>query len=832
MSEKNSATEFTAQRPLRIMLVDDNPEDRALVIRELNREFHYVAIDQITSPEALQQAIADDGYDLCITDFQIHWTDGMTVLHAVKAARPTCPVIMFTGTGNEATAVEAMKRGLDDYVVKSVPHFTRLPVAVSSALAHERVRRTALVSESDYRHLFEYIPLGLVRLSMDGKFLDANPAFLNLLGVSGSEELLNIPPEDLCVDATQFRIWQERMAQDGRIDDFDVKLRHRNGNVIWVRNCAYTAQDADGHALFYVSVVEDITERMESLQALRASESHLRAMIEAEPECLKLVDGNGCLREMNAAGLAMVEADSLDQLRGRSMLQLIKPDHREAYRAFYESIIRGNKGSLEFEITGLKGTERWMESHGAPLVEADGTVAMLAITRDITERKRSDARLMYLAHYDSLTGMPNRMLFADRLQQAMFEADRHERLVGVAFLDLDRFKNINDSLGHDAGDQMLREVGTRLAAIVRKGDTAARLSGDEFTFVLADMGHVDDAARVAQKILDIFAAPFNILGRELFMTASVGITLYPFDDKDVQGLLRNADVAMYRAKSLGRNNYQFYAAEMTANAIDALALESDLNRALENNELVLHYQPIIDLQSNEVVGMEALLRWQHPRRGMIPPLDFIPTAEETGLIVPIGEWVLRTACEQTRVWHEAGLPKLHVSVNVSARQFRHPQLGAMVNSALNYAGLAPQYLDLELTESMLIAHADGGIEVMKALRAAGISLSIDDFGTGYSSLSYLRRFPISVLKIDRSFVRDIATDADDAAIVVTIISMARTLGLHTVAEGVETAAQQQFLRDQGCYAAQGYHIAKPMSAADFEQWLQSYGPQTAVSKMG
>ncbi len=492
-------------------------------------------------------------------------------------------------------------------------------------------------------------------------------------------------------------------------------------------------------------------------------------------------------------------------------------------------MIRGNKGSLEFEIVGLKGTERWLESHAAPLVAEDGTVSMLAITRDITERKRAEARLSYLAHYDSLTGMPNRMLFADRLQQAMFDADRHERLVGVVFLDLDRFKNINDSLGHDAGDQMLQEVSARLATVVRKGDTAARLSGDEFTFVLADMGHVDDAARVAQKILEVFAKPFHILGRELFMTASLGITLYPFDDKDVLGLLRNADVAMYRAKELGRNNYQFYTAQMTAKAVEVLALESDLNRALENDELVLHYQPIIDLNSGELLGMEALVRWQHPHRGMVPPLDFIPLAEETGLIVPIGKWVLRTACKQTRLWHDAGLPKLHIAVNFSVRQFRHNHIAAMVGEALEYAGLEAKYLDVELTESILMEQAESSVNTLRDLHAAGICLSIDDFGTGYSSLSYLRRFPINILKIDRSFVNDITTDPDDAAIVVMIIAMARTLGLRTIAEGVEDVEQLNFLREQGCYAAQGYFIARPMPAADFERWVRAYDGSAQIA---
>jgi diguanylate cyclase (GGDEF)-like protein/PAS domain S-box-containing protein len=824
-----SRLEFSATRPLRILLVDDNPEDRALVIRELHREFEFIEVDQIASPDALQQALDNGGFDLCITDYQIRWTDGLAVLHAVKARWPGCPVIMFTGTGDEHTAARAMKAGLDDYVIKTVQHFARLPVAVSAALAHERQRQAALSAESRFRSLFEHVPIGLYRLSGGGRLLDANPALVQMLGYPDAESLRSVDHARLFVYEPSYREWQSMLGRETEVRNFEVQMRRLDGEVIWVRIDARAVQDSGGAILYYEGAIEDVTLRKLSMQALHASENHLRTIIEVEPECLKLVDAKGCLREMNAAGLAMLEVDSVEQLVGQPVLGIVKPEHRQAYRAFYESVIHGSKASLEFEIVGLKGTERWLESHAAPLVAEDGTVSMLAITRDITERKRAESRLSYLAQYDSLTGMPNRMLFADRLQQAMFDADRHERLVGVVFLDLDRFKNVNDSLGHDAGDQLLQEVAARLSTVVRKGDTAARLSGDEFTFVLAGMGHVDDAARVAQKILDIFAQPFHILGRELFMTASLGITLYPFDDKDVQGLLRNADVAMYRAKELGRNNYQFYTSQMTAKAIEALALESDLNRALENEELILHYQPIIDLNSGGLLGMEALLRWQHPRRGMVPPLDFIPLAEETGLIVPIGKWVLRTACRQTRLWHDAGLPRLHIAVNFSVRQFRHNHIAAMVGEALEYAGLEAKYLDVELTESILMEQAEASVDTLRALYDTGACLSVDDFGTGYSSLSYLRRFPINILKIDRSFVSDITTDPDDAAIVVMIIAMARTLGLRTVAEGVESVEQLNFLREQGCYAAQGYYIARPMPAADFECWVRAYGGSVRIA---
>ncbi len=818
-----SDAEFSALRPLRILLVDDNPEDRALVVRELQREFEFIEISPITGPDALQQALDVGGFDLCITDYQSRWSDGLAVLHAVKARCPGCPVIMFTGSGDEQAALRAMKAGLDDYVVKTVPQLTRLSAAVRVALAREWQRRAFVRAESRFQSLFDHVPIGLYRMSGDGRLLDVNPALVQMLGYHDANSLRGVNQAQLFVSEPDYRRWQGLFRRETEVRNFEAQLHRRDGEPIWVRINARAVQGRDGAIKYYEGAIEDITLRKLSVQALRASEDHLRAIIDAEPECLMLVDAKGCLREMNAAGLSMLEADSVEQLIGHPVLDIVKAEHRPSYNAFYESVMRGNKGSLEFEIVGLRGTERWLESHAAPLAVEDGTMSMLAITRDITERKLTESRLSYLAHYDGLTGMPNRMLFADRLQQAMFDADRHERLVGVAFLDLDRFKNINDSLGHDAGDQILQEVSARLSTVVRKGDTAARLSGDEFTFVLADLGHVDDAARVAQKILDTFVKPFHILGRELFMTASLGITLYPFDDKDVQGLLRNADVAMYRAKELGRNNYQFYTAQMTAKAVEALALESDLNRALANDELVLHYQPIIDLNSGTLLGMEALVRWQHPHRGMMPPLDFIPLAEETGLIVPIGQWVLRTACRQTRLWHEAGLPTLHVAVNFSVRQFRHNLINAMVSETLEHTGLEAKYLDVELTESILMEQAEAGVDTLRKLHAAGIGLSIDDFGTGYSSLSYLRRFPINTLKIDRSFVKDIATDPDDAAIVVMIIAMAHTLGLRTIAEGIESGEQLSFLREQGCYAGQGYHIARPMSAAEFERWARAHG---------
>ncbi len=434
------------------------------------------------------------------------------------------------------------------------------------------------------------------------------------------------------------------------------------------------------------------------------------------------------------------------------------------------------------------------------------------LLKTITER--TQANLYRLAHYDALTGLPNRLLFLDRLNQAIAQAHRNERLVGVMFLDLDRFKAINDSLGHAIGDLLLRGTAERLAHCVREDDTVARLGGDEFTVLLPEIRYIQDAATVAQKILDSLVQPFNLGEHEVFIGASIGIALYPFDEQ-LDILLRNADIAMYHAKEHSGNSYLFYATEMNTANPKRLSLEGALRRALDRNEFVLHYQPQLDLASGRIVGAEALLRWRHPELGLIAPMEFIPLAEETGLIIPIGEWALRAACDQSRAWQAAGHPPIRMAVNLSARQFHEAELVKTVTRALDNSGLDPRYLDLELTEGSLMQNTQTTTALLNALNAMGVQFSVDDFGTGYSSLSYLKRFPIDTLKIDRSFVRDSTTDPDDAAIVTAIIAMAHSLGIRTIAEGVETREQLQFLCKHRCEEIQGYLVSAPVPAAEF-----------------
>jgi diguanylate cyclase (GGDEF)-like protein len=389
----------------------------------------------------------------------------------------------------------------------------------------------------------------------------------------------------------------------------------------------------------------------------------------------------------------------------------------------------------------------------------------------------------------------------------------------VLHLDLDRFKVINDTVGHPIGDRVLKVIAERLNAAVRKGDTVARLGGDEFVVALADLAEVHDVPRVAEKLIAALHPPVVIDGREYFVTASIGVSLHPWDGDDAETLLRNADVAMYRAKEKGKNNFQFYSPAMNAEAPRRLAIETDLRRALERREFLLHYQPKVDLATGRVAGMEALLRWQHPKQGLISPLDFIPLLEETGLIVPVGEWVLRSACAQNRSWQEAGLAPLRVAVNLSARQFKQPGLVEMVGEVLAEVGLDPGLLELELTESILLEHTEESLATLRRFHDMGIHLALDDFGTGYSSLSYLKRFPIDSLKIDRSFIHDVTTNPDDATIARTVIAMAHNLRMTAVAEGVETREQLEFLRSHECDQMQGYYFSRPLAAEAFAQLL-------------
>lgn len=437
------------------------------------------------------------------------------------------------------------------------------------------------------------------------------------------------------------------------------------------------------------------------------------------------------------------------------------------------------------------------------------------------ERKHGEDRMTYMAQFDALTGLPNRSMYLDQLGMTLIEAERDRLPVGVLFVDVDRFKHVNDTLGHAVGDLLLVEIADRLRCAVRPGDTVGRLGGDEFALALSQLARVEDAALVAQKIVSALAAPFQLGGHEVYVSASIGIALHPLDGRDGDALLKNADTAMYRAKESGRNAYQFYLPQMNERALARMQMEAQLRGALERGEYLLHYQPKVSLQTGEISGMEALLRWQPKGRALVRPDEFIPVLEDTGLIVQVGEWVVATVCAQIRAWQAAGITPPAVAVNLSARQFRQRNLSAVIGDIVSAHGVDPALLEIELTESSLMSDAEGAVQALLDIKAHGLRLSVDDFGTGYSSLAYLKRFPLDALKIDRAFIRDVTTDADDATIALTIINLAHSLKLKVVAEGVETQEQLEFLCAHGCDEIQGYYFSKPLPVDDITETLHA-----------
>ena len=555
-------------------------------------------------------------------------------------------------------------------------------------------------------------------------------------------------------------------------------------------------------------------QREENIQVTEVSDRLGRLLDESSNEIYIFAADSFQFTHVNKGGRDNLGYSS-EELLQMTALDLKPEITSDQFLAYIEPLRIGTRDQVYFETVHKRkdGSTYPVEVrlHYSP---TEDPPVYVAIVLDISEQKKAEDRLNFLAYHDNLTGLPNRSLFVDRLEQAMKEADRDEHLVAVLFLDLDHFKKINDSMGHDAGDSLLIEAAKRLRSCTRACDTVARWGGDEFSLVLHDIKTVHNVTVVAEKIVEKFSAPFQIRGKNLFATASIGIILYPFDDRSVEGLIKNADAAMYYAKERGRDNYQFFSQDIRARIAERFELEPELRQALARDEFKLVYQPQVDIENGTIVGIEALIRWNHPQRGLITPDRFIPLAEETGLIVPIGDWVLTEACKANRTIQDSELPSIHLSVNLSARQFRESNLVQKISQVLAETDLEPALLDLEITESMLMSDLDSINQTLDQLSALGVTISIDDFGTGYSSLSYLKRFPISTLKIDRSFIKDIPKDKDDMAITTAIINMAKGLGMKTVAEGVEEKAQFDFLKLQQCNLMQGYYFSKPVAFDD------------------
>ncbi|HXU92978.1 MAG TPA: EAL domain-containing protein [Gallionella sp.] len=548
-------------------------------------------------------------------------------------------------------------------------------------------------------------------------------------------------------------------------------------------------------------------------RALEASVNSI-AIVDASHPSLPLIYVNPAFTDITGYSAEEALGRNPCFLQGDDRAQ---PELEEIRRAIREK----RDGQAVLRNYRKDGSLLWNELSISPVWDEAGTVThYIGVARDITRHKGYEAELERLSNFDTLTALPNRSLLRDRLVQAIVHARRDSGIMAVAVVDLDGFKAINDSLGHHVGDLMLQDVARRLSECAREGDTVARQDGDEFVIVMAELAREEDALLVAEKLQAVFLSPIRCDTHELFITASIGIAMYPRDGADAESILKHGDLALHRAKEKGRNGYQFYSPEMNRRVSESLSIGNSLHRALDREEFIIHYQPQIDLRSGRIVGVEALLRWQSPDAGgLVSPAQFIPVAEECGLIVPIGQWVLRQSCLEAKGWHDRGF-KITMAVNLSARQFREAGLVEVVRDALDAAGLEAQYLELELTESILIDQAEFVFGILQQLREMGVQLSIDDFGTGYSSLSYLKRFPITRLKIDQSFIRGVVSDSDDAAIVGAIISMAHNLRLKVIAEGVETAEQQDFLRSRQCDEVQGYYFSRPIPARGITDLLQ------------
>jgi diguanylate cyclase (GGDEF)-like protein/PAS domain S-box-containing protein len=580
--------------------------------------------------------------------------------------------------------------------------------------------------------------------------------------------------------------------------------------------------DAEGAFRGYRAMVRDVSGpiRAQELSNLER-EQRFASTMELAAIGIAQVDDAGHLQYANPQLCKMLQYTERE-LTGMNVKQLSHPDDANVTDDMRDALRAGKIDSFNIEKRYLRkdGSAVWVSLTIAANRDRTGRrMSEVSIVEDISARKSAEERVRYLATHDGLTGLPNRAMFSEFLQQALASAKRRADQVAVLFIDLDRFKTINDSLGHEAGDMMLREIALRLRKILRASDIVARLGGDEFVVLLHDVTAESEAATVARSLLLEIMKAIVILGQECRVTASIGICLHPADGQDDSSIMKNADMAMYQAKELGKNNYQFFSPAIRAEHAGRMTLETNLRRALELNELSLHYQAVVNCKTGVITGVEALLRWHNPVLGDVSPTQFIPVAEETGLIVPIGRWVLRQACAQNVIWQSQGLPPVRVCVNLSMRQLDDPNLIPELKSALNDSGLLPDLLELEMTESMIMHNPDHAVAVLSAVKALGVRLAIDDFGTGYSSLAHLKRLPIDTLKVDRSFIREIPCDAEDRAITEAIIAMGKTLSLRIVAEGVETPEQQNFLCEQSCDEMQGFYFSKAVKPEDFAELL-------------
>lgn len=678
-------------------------------------------------------------------------------------------------------------------------------------------------SEYRFRNLSQQLPVGVFLVDVEGRCQYVNERWCQMSGLT-AEQATGLPWMQFVHPDEREQVLQDWRTTVEQESGFvaDHRLRGPSGRVAWLSTHIVPLRDRASRIVSYLGVNVDIAGFKRTEEILRASETRFRGYFELSLVGVALTGPDKRWWEVNDR-LCEILGYRREQLLRLSWAEQTHPDDLDVDIAQFERV-------MARRIDGYSLDKRFLRPDGVLVYASVSTRCVrrsngmvdhfVTVVQDITERKQAEERIQKLAHHDALTGLPNRELLIDRLLQAVTRADRDHTQVGVLLVDLDLFKRINDTLGHSVGDQLLRNVAARLQGCARPGDTVSRQGGDEFAVVLPDLANAnDDAARIAQRILNAVARPCELDDKELHASCSIGISVFPRDGRGAESLLKNADVALYRAKDMGRNNYQFYLSGATVLARERLDLENSLRYAVDRRQLVLYYQPKWDFHLRAITGAEALIRWNHPQFGLLSPARFIPIAEDSGLILPVGEWVLREAVREIGQLHRRGFPGLRVAVNLSGRQFHQSDLVDLVHNILSQDGFDSTCLELELTESILMHHTEDNIATLKGFKTMGLRLAIDDFGTGYSSMSYLQRFPVDVLKIDRSFVMHLPASTSSAAIVDAIVTLGHGLQLDVVAEGVETMEQLAFLQAHGCDEGQGFHFGHPLPLEEFRKLL-------------
>ncbi len=816
----------TMRKNLRLLLVEDSADDADLLVLALRRGGFAAETERVENAADFRAALAKGGWDVIVSDVSMPGFGAQAALTILAEVGLPIPFIVVSGHMKTEDAVAMMRAGAEDFVQKD--DMARLVPAVERALrdaelarqrqqATEQAERFGRILDESANEIYGFDPdtLLLVHINQGacqncGYTQDAigKLSLATLLGVSEARARQLLAPLH---NGAQMPLALELDCHRADGSSYPVDLR---------------AQLLAGTL---VVLVIDITEKRATAEQLRK----LSQAVEQSPSGVVILDRNGLIEYVNASFVAM-NGFPADEVVNHNFIELItQQSPTQRVGQMQDSLQRGQSWRGELHTRRKDGNALWQYVSLSPIVPEHGAIQhYLVMLEDITVRKEYEQKLLRQASFDELTKLPNRLLAFDRLSVALADAKREQTRVALFFIDLDNFKNVNDTLGHFAGDALLIEAAGRLHSCVRENTTLARFGGDEFIVVMPHLDSPNTARLVAQRILKVFQHPFQIHGRELFITASIGITVFPDDGESTQALLQNADAAMYRAKEIGRNNYSFFTPEMNRQAEQRLNLETQLRRAMSQNELSLVYQPVIAASSDTAVAVETLLRWKNAELGMVSPDQFIPLAEETGLIVPIGEWVLLESCRTVAHWQRVTNLPIRLAVNVSARQFSGSGMVELVKRALQESGLTPHTLELEITERLVLNETSTNSNQLHELSQMGVRLSVDDFGTGYSALSYLKRFPFDTLKIDRAFVRDITRDRDNAALAKAIVAMAHGLDMEVIAEGVETLQQRDFLMGLGCDMMQGYFFSRPIPADECLRLVQDLQARAQLKESG